>query len=578
MALDGFVIRSIVNEFKTEIVGCKIDKIYQPESEEMIFNLRGNGQNKQLLLSANSSYPRVLMAKDKFKNPESAPAFCMFMRKHLTGGIIKKITQINLDRIIMLEIEAKNELRTVDTKRIFIEIMGKHSNIIITNADGMVLECIKRIGHNISSKRQVYPGVKYTTPNFDKKINPLKFDSKEMSVLFQKLNQGVKIDKAFVTLFDGMSPLLSREICFLGGINDSSYVGELTHKQYDNLSIAFEKIMEKSKDHHYDPTIYINAATNEVKDFHCFRIEHLSMMEIVPFQSINEILNMFYREKSNYQSDLNKSSELRKTVSMLLEKNRKKLGILKIELEKSENREKYKTEGALILATLYKIKPGDTSVEAEDYSTGGKVLIELDERLTPAQNAQKAFKKYNKLKIAEVNLKTQIDLTNENIVYLDNVLFALENTGEKEVITEIKEELFKNGYIKKSPKTKAKSASSKPLLVISKDGYEIIIGKNNLQNDYITFKIATKDDLWFHAKDTAGSHVIVRSLGRTVPDSTIVEAASYAAYFSKSRNSDKVEVIYTLKSHVKKPSGSKPGLVTFTENYSLMIAPQNPIA
>ncbi|MDP3385616.1 MAG: NFACT RNA binding domain-containing protein [Eubacteriales bacterium] len=575
MPLDGFVVRNLVFELNNIIIESKIDKIYQPEKDEIILNLRSSSKNVQLLLSANSTYPRINITAGKYLNPTSPPSFCMFLRKHLAGGIIKKIMQINMDRVIMIEVASKNELKSETTRRIYIEIMGKHSNVILTDEKNTVLECIKRVSLSVSSKRQVYPGIKYRMPNFDKKYNLMNIEENQIRFLLSSSNQGIRTSKFILGSFYGISPLLSRELCFLSGIDDSDSIGALNDSDVSRLVETLMALKSSMSSHSFEPLIFIDKKSKEYVDFYCFDLRHLSYLDRTNYKSINEILDLFYLEKSKFISYKQKTAELRKKVSSLIDKYEKKLGYLKIELINAEIREKYKLFGDLILANMHLISIKDTEVTAFDYSTNEEVRIELDPSLNASKNAQKYYKKYNKLKSAEKNLIKQLKVTQEGLVYLGNILFALEEATELAVVDEIREELFKSGYIKKSTQKK-KPEKSKPLQVVTKDGFEIYIGKNNEQNDFLSFVLAVKNDVWLHAKSVPGSHVIIRSDNREVPIAVLEEAASYAAYYSRNRGSEKVEVDYTLKQNLRKPKNAKPGFVIFNENYSLLIEPKKP--
>lgn len=576
MALDGFFLSSVVSELNNTVTGSKINKIYQPEKEEIILNLRSNKENIKLVLSANSSFPRLNTTIKTFKNPQTPPSFCMFLRKHLTSGIIRKIVQINMDRIVMIEIETKDELKTFATKRLFIEIMGKHSNIVLTDSNSKVLDSIKRIGYNISSKRQIFPGVKYVVPIFEKKINLMKINVELFKKTLIKSNQGINLGKFIVKSFYGMSPFLSRELCYRSNLNENDFLGELDESKINLLYSTISKFIKNIENKEYSPIVYKYEETGEYLDFHCFKMTHLQGCSPIDYSSVNEILDVFYYEKSNFNSFKQKTSSLRKKISNLLDKNKKKLGKLLQELTKSKNRDIYKTYGDLIIANIYKINQNDEILETINYIDNSQVEIRLDKRLTPSQNAQKYYKRYNKLKIAEINLNIQIKITRENIEYLENILYNLESVSEIEVLEEIKKELYETRYINTVDKKKNKIGKSKPICLVSKDGFEILIGKNNLQNDLITFKMSSKEDLWLHAKNVPGSHVIVRAEGKNIPDSTIEEAASYAAFYSKNNKQTKVEIDYTQRHNIKKPKGAKPGFVIFHENFSLIIEPKKP--
>ncbi len=575
MALDGLVLRGLTHEFNNNLIGCKVDKVYQPEDNDIIINLRGKNTPLNLLISVNSTYPRIHLTHFKSNNPPSPPMFCMFLRKHLVGGIIKKIKQINLDRIVMIEFEAKSELRTSTVKRLYIEIMGKHSNIVLTDENNTILECMKRIGFNLSSKRQVFPGLKYHVPIFDRKLNLLQLSFDMLSKTVKEFPAGKKAANTLVSTFYGFSPPISREICYRSDIDPSDAFGSLNENKVENLIHSLMLIQSKLLADDYQPSVYRDKSTAEYLDFHCFEMRYLINATRVDYETLNLLLDEYYVEKSKFISFQQKTSTLRKKTSTLIDKHKKKLGLLEFELTQAQARDQYQKMGDLILLNIHHIKPKDSEIVVFDYESEKNIAISLDPSLTPSQNAQKFYKKYNKLKTAEKYLLNQLKETKRNLSYLDSVLYALDKADDSFIIDEVKEELYRTGFIKKSSSKKT-SPKSKVMKVLSEDGFEILIGKNNVQNDYITFKVASKNDIWFHAKAVPGSHVIVLSKNQDIPDTTIEEAASYAAYFSNSRSSEKAEVDYTFRQHLKKPKGSKPGFVVFTENYSLTITPRKP--
>lgn len=579
MALDGIVLNCIRNSLNQEIINGKINKIHQPEKDELIFSIRNNSQNIKLLITSSSNYTRMHITKNTKINPIQSPVFCMLLRKHLTGSRITEINQINFDRIIEIIFETKDELKSTTHKSLIIEIMGKHSNIILIDTQSkIIIDSIKRIGHNVSSKRQIYPGLKYEFPPSNDKFNPLLINETTFKDIISNSQQGLILYKFFYLTFNGISPMISKEICYLSGIDETTTIAEIDDGIILKLWNSFNCILEDIKNNDFTPIIYNETSNDKDYDFHCLNMSHISSKKII-FPSIHELLDHFYVEKDNKNRMKQKSSTLLKLIHTKLERSKKKLSKQKKDMNKAENREKYRIYGDLIISNISIIEKEKkaTSITVQNYyeGNGETISIPIDPRLTISQNAQKNYKKYNKLKKAEFELNHLIKSTEEEIKYLENIIYCIEQSSCVDDIEEIKEELYIQGFIKrnKSVHKKKKKSSSLHLNYISSENHMIFVGKNNKQNDFLTFKKSSKTDIWLHVKNYPGSHVILHLDNDEFTDNELLEAARLAAYYSKARNMGNVQIDYTKRSNVKKPSGAKPGYVIYDNYHTVVVSP-----
>lgn len=576
MALDGIVLKNIIKELNTTILYGKIDKIYQPEKDEIIINIYNKGNTYKLLISASSNNPRIHLTRNSKQNPPNPPMFCMLLRKHLTGGIIQNIEQFELDRVAFIDISSIDELGNTVIKRLVVEIMGKYSNIILIDKDSSkVIDSIKRVTSSMSRIREVLPGTYYSLPKQDDKVNPLIVDREQFINLINSQDKNKKIYKFFYENYMGLSPLISKEICYLSNIDMDRPIGTLSEMDIQNLFDTFVKIVNEINSENFNPVLIKKEYGKEYREFYCLNINQFGNDNKIHMNSINQVLDQYYTINDKLDRILQKSQSLKKAVQTKLEKSLNKLSKQKQELLDSEKREIYKIYADLISANLYRIEKGLEEIELENFYDENleKIKIPLDKKLTPVENAQRYYKKYNKLKNAHKLLLSQIPETEKEIEYLENVLNSLDNCTEVIEIEEIKEELIKEGYIKgKISKNKA-STKSKPYHFISSDGFHIYVGKNNKQNDILTLKTAKKDDLWFHAQNMPGSHVIVRTENNQVPESTLLEAALLAAYYSKGKNSNNVPVDYTERKNVKKPKDAKAGMVIYENYRTIFVTP-----
>jgi len=580
MSLDGIVVKSIVNELNSMILYGKIDKIYQPEKDEIILSIRNQGQNFKLLLSASSNNSRVYLTKSTKVNPAHPPMFCMLLRKHLQGGKITCITQPSLERIMKIEIQSLDELGNIKLKTLVIEIMGKHSNIIlIENETNKIIDSIKRIPSSISTVRQVLPGIEYKFPPSHNKLNPLIVDKNTYVELIKSADKVIPVYKHLYLSFVGLSPLIAREICFLADIDENKLIGQLANNEVDNLYYSFNKIFDSIKNNVFYPTMIKTQNKINVLEFSVINLLQYGVLPKISYDTVSDLLEDYYMLRDKNDRIKQKSTDLRKNVSNKLERALNKLAKQKKELIEAEKREKYKVYGDLITANIYKMQEKQHEIELENYYSEKLeiIKIKLNPSLSPSQNAQRYYKKYNKLKNAFELVSKQILKTEEEILYLENILYSLENCTEINELEEIREELRNEGYFNRKPskikKKNNKISISKPSHFISSDGYDIFVGKNNKQNDYLTLKIASKEDLWLHTKNIPGSHVIIKHKGNSIPNSTLIEGALLAAYYSKSKMSSNVPVDYTQRKNVKKPNGAKPGMVIYDYYNTIYITP-----
>ena len=540
MALDGITISSITAELNQKLIGGRIDKIYQPLSDEIIFTVRSIGENYKVLISANSSHPRM------------------------------HITQIQKDNPM-------NELGDITAKKLILEMMGKHSNFIVTDENNKILDAIKRVSHDKSSVREVLPGKEYTAPPSQNKANPLSCTKEHLLEQLQK-QPGAKVQEVLYKSYTGISPIFASEICFRAGIAPSYFCEQLTEQEKETIFTVFCDVLAQIKQQQFCYSIYYEADKNKLLDFSVLDMKQFAAFPKQEYQSISVLLEQFYAEKDNLYHVRQKSHDMRRILVSNIERCVKKKEIQKKTEKDVAAKDSWKIKGELLTANIYAIPKGITTFRTVNfYDTELKEIeIAIDPTKTPAENAQKYFSKYNKAKRTLAALAIQKKQNEEELAYLESILNALEAAKEEADLDEIRMELAEQGYMKRKTAKKNKSQKSKktkPLHYISSDGFDIYVGKSNIQNDELTLHTAQSNDIWLHTKDIAGSHVIIKTNGIDVPDSTLLEAANISAYFSKGKNSSHVPVDYTLKKYVKKPNGAKPGMVIYERNKTIYITP-----
>lgn len=573
MAFDGITIAAMVRELNNNLAGGRINKIAQPEGDELMITARGTEGQKRLLLSASASLPLIYFTEKNKVSPLTAPNFCMLLRKHIGSARIAGIRQPGLERVVEFDLEHLNELGDPCKKVLILELMGKHSNLIFCDDKNMILDSIKHVSSHMSSVREVLPGREYFITKTQDKWDPLTITQEEF--LEHVCKKPVSAAKALYSSLTGLSPVIAEELCYRASIDGNDAMLSLNEVSCLHLYHTLQRMMEDVKEGIFTPNIIYRG--EEPVEYGVFPFQQYgSEYHSVTFDSVSSMLETYYASKNILTRIRQKSADLRKIVQTALERNRKKLILQQKQMKDTSKKDKYKVYGELINTYGYNLPEGSRSLQALNYYTNEEITIPLDETLTPAQNSKKYFDRYTKLKRTEEALTTQIADTESEIEHLESISNALDIARSESDLSQIKEELTQYGYIKHhySGKKGAKmQAKSKPFHYISSDGFDIYVGKNNFQNDELTFKFATGNDWWFHAKKMAGSHVVVKTKDGELPDRTFEEAGRLAAYYSKGRTAPKVEIDYIQKKHVKKPGGAKPGFVVYYTNYSLMAEP-----
>ncbi len=568
MAFDGVTISALVAEFNDKLLNGRLYKIAQTESDELLLTIK-NGKNQyRLLISANASLPLIYLTDKNKPAPLTAPNFCMLLRKHINNGRIISITQPGLERIVDFEIQHLDELGDIKTKHLIIELMGKHSNIIFVN-EGTILDSIKHVNSIMSSVRQVLPGKEYFIPHTSEKLNPLDV---EKEVFFKTVfSKPMSLSKAIYTSFTGISPTIAENICYEGKFDSSMPANVLEHGDQNIVWMYFYQLINKVKNCDFIPTIY--EKNGKPEEYGVTILSTYSDCTTTSFESISTLLETYYSKKNLYTRMRQKSVDLRKIVTNALERDNKKYNIQLKQLKDTEKKDKFKEYGDLLTTYGYSIKEGSKEFETVNYYNGKTVKITLDPTISPIENAKKYFNKYSKLKRTSEALETIIVETKNSIDYLESINVAIDMATTEDDLKAINEELVQTGFIKKKHTNKKAKNNSKPLHFISSDGFDMYVGKNNIQNEHLTFKVATGNDWWFHSKSFPGSHVIVKCNNHELPDNTFEEAARLAAFYSKGSNQDKVEIDYIQKKHVKKVAGAMPGFVIYHTNYSMIAEP-----
>ena len=537
MAFDGITVSAIKAEIEDKILGGRIDKVYQPEKDEIILGIRSMGQAYKLLLTSNASNPKFHFTQTNPSNPMTPPLFCMVMRKHLQSGKIIKIEQPDFDRILNIYVESLNELGDYSVKKLVLEIMGRHSNIILTDENNTILDCIKHIGHDTSSVREVLPGREYTLPPSQGKINTLELDNNDFNEVLEN-NPSFEIQSVIYKNYTGISPIAASEICYRANVNGSTPVEALTDIQKEIVFNKFAELVEDIKANRFYPESITNEKGKTI-DFSPIEMTQFNGLEIKKYTSISELIESFYANRDFAYRIGQKTQDLRKLITQNIERCIRKKDIQMQTLRSIKNRDELRLKGELLTANIYSIKKGMTTVELPNYYSENQelVAIELDSNKTPSENAQKYYKAYNKAKRTFEALKDQIKSNDEELAYLESVLTSVNNCTDEQDVKEIRRELREEGYVKKVKNQKDKSKKhSVPLHFISQDGFDIYVGKNNIQNDELTLKFARPRDIWMHTKNIPGSHVIIVANGQTIPDTTLNEGAMLSAFYSKAKN------------------------------------------
>ena len=570
MAFDGITTACLKKELSDKLVGGRITKIVQSEADELLLTIKNNAAQYRLLLSASASLPLVYLTGQNKPAPMTAPGFCMLLRKHLGGGRIVSITQPSLERILRFEIEHLDEMGDLCRKYLIAELMGKHSNLIFCREDGTILDSIKHVSLAVSSVREVLPGRMYFIPHTQDKLDPLTASPAEMTAAI--CAKPAALGKAVYTTLTGFSPAMAEELCHRSYLDSGRPASALEATERTMLEHQLLRLIEDIREEAFTPRIYYNG--DEPAEFSALPLTMYEDLKSEAFESVSALLETYYAAKNTLTRIHQKSADLRRVVQTALERSRKKYDLQLRQLKDTEKRDKYKVWGELIHTYGYGVPEGSRSMQALNYYTNEEITIPLDPTLSAQENAARYFDKYGKLKRTFEAVTGLLTETENEIRHLESIQAALDMALTEEDLAPVREELVEYGYIRRRSQKgsgKKPKLSSKPYHYISSDGFDLYVGKNNFQNDELTFQYASGNDWWFHAKGVPGSHVILKSGGREIPDRAFEEAGRLAAYYSKSRGGDKVEIDYVEKKHVKKPGGTRPGFVVYYTNYSLVI-------
>lgn len=574
MPLDAVCLSAVTDELREHLIGSKIDKIYQPTKADIVLQLRSREGSSKLLISANSNNPRVHLTRAAYENPAVPPMFCMLMRKHFAGARFISVTQPTMERVVDFAVSGTNELGDEVVKHLIVEIMGRNSNLIMTDENDRIIDCIRRVDYEMSEQRQVLPGLYYHMPPQQEKLNPAEVSLEEISTLLCDVDYPVRPDAFIMDRFSGIPPLISRELVFrfdssLEDISEMPISSKYAFAAF--LKQSFAEITAGS----LQP--YLLLKSGKPWDYTYMPIfQYGTMVESKLQDNFSELLDGFYAKRDAAARMKSRSQAIVKTISNLRNRTARKLQNQRKELSATGQRDTYRICGELITANLYRMQRGQNKLIAENYYDPdlAEIEIRLDPLLTPQQNAAKYFKDYNKAKTAEIYLTEQIEKGEAELEYLDSILEELSRAETEKDISEIRAELIAGGYIRNQEKRKQmKTPASKPMEFQSSSGMLIRVGRNNTQNDLLTLKSSYKSDMWLHTQKIHGSHVIISCEGDTPDDATLVEAAKLAAWFSQGREGQNVPVDYTIVKNVKKPNGAKPGMVIYDHYNTVYVTP-----
>lgn len=573
MPLDGITINLLKQELSQFIVGSRIEKIHQPSKDELVFHLRSREGAYRLLVSASANSPRLHLTARAPENPATPPMLCMLFRKHLTGATITNIRQLGLDRVVFIDLSGTNEIGDAVTFTLCVEIMAKHSNIILVNSDGTIVDAVKRVDFTQSSVRQILPTFRYELPPRQNKLNLTETDI-DFAVSSIKSCVGKRLSGAILETLEGVSPLISREIASFacGGDIGTQEMNEINEQR---LTEKLSEIKEALLSGKASPTMLMRENVKPY-DFTFSDITQYGFTVTArPFESFSELLDDFYYEKDRFERTRQRSQSLLKLLNNAAARAARKLQSRQAELEACADRDTLRINAELILANQYRLEKGSLFYDLENFYNNNEIIrIAADPALSPAANAQKYFKEYRKAKVAESMLGELIEQSEQELAYLESVIDSVNRADGYTELAEIRNELYEQGYLKRAKNDKTKKAKPMPPMeYVSDDGYTILVGRNNVQNDLLTFKTAAKDDSWFHTQKIPGSHVVVIGNGDIIPELTCRQAAILAAYHSGGRESSQVAVDYTEVRMLKKPTGAKPGKVIYHTYNTMWVTP-----
>ena len=581
MPLDALCLSGLVRELNTTLTGAKIDKIYQPGRDEIIFALRSPSGNVKLLVSANPAHPRAQLTELSRENPDKPPMFCMLLRKHLTGGRILDVTQPPLERVVIIRLEALDELGDRVERKVILEAMGRHSNLILVDAEERIIDCLRRVDYEMSEKRQVLPGLLYRLPPTQEKLDPTVLDREELERRLAHAPEQAQADQWLLDTFGGLSPLICRELAHRAGGSTDARLHLMGEEGCNQLLDELEQVVSLVREGNCAPHMII--FDGRPKDFTFFDIEQYgSAAQLKAYDTFSALLDDFYEQRETQERVRQKGQDLIRTVTSARDRTARKIANQEKELLATLDRDRLRELGDILTSSLYALQRGMKSFRTVDFydPEGKEIEIRLDPLLTPQQNAAKYYKEYNKAKTAEEMLTIQLEKGHKELDYLNSVLENIKLAEGERDLGEIRQELTETGYMRRQGKAKDrnKKIRSKPMEFVSSTGMRISVGKNNTQNDELTCKQAFKSDIWFHTQKIHGSHVILWTEGGQPDLTSLNEAACLAAWFSQARESSKVPVDYTPVKYVKKPAGARPGMVVYTTYETAWVTPDAELA
>jgi predicted ribosome quality control (RQC) complex YloA/Tae2 family protein len=580
MALDGAFLRHLKREIEETAVGARVDRIYQPNRDEILFLLRSRDGVFRLLLSARANSARIHFTRYAPENPKEPPMLCMLLRKKLSGARLAGIRQPELERLLFLDFVAVNELGDEIRLTIAMEVMGRYSNIILIDGDGKIVDALKRVDAGMTSGRLVLPGLLYRLPPPQDKLCLLSSGREEIIRHLHAIPGDMELSKALLASLQGVSPVVCRELVFLTGRGKELTLHGMKPEQWDRLSFFLDQISNMIRNVSGTPWIAC-AVGGKPLDFSFLQIGQYGSAAIVKQEGgFSALLDDFYEERDRIARMKARSQDLLRVLTNASDRLSRKINAQRAELEQCSKRDTLRMYGDLINANLYRLERGQHSAVLENFYAKGQpnVAVSLDPTLSPAQNAQKYYKEYRKQRTAEEILTVQIQRAEQELVYLDTVFEELSRAADERDLNEIREELAGEGYFRVQRRAKRKAAVQGPMQFESSEGFRILAGRNNSQNDLLTLRQAGKNDLWFHTKNIPGSHVVLFTQGREATPASIAEAALLAASFSRGRDSSNVAVDYTLVRNVSKPQGAKPGMVIYVKNKTVYAEPNRTAA
>lgn len=584
MPLDAICLGAVTNELNTVLTGCRIEKVYQPDRDEIVIQTRGQGGARRLLVSIAAGTPRVHFIETARENPAVPPMFCMLLRKHVQGAKIAAVTQPAVERMLSIELDTTDEMGVACKKHLICELMGKHSNVVLCGEDNRIIDAMRRVDGDLSGKRQVLPGLFYRMPPAQDKHDPFAVSGVGLAAAAAQADGEQTLDRFLLNTLLGFSPLLCRELAFRATGDTAKPLGTLSDEERNRLAKVYDDFLAYIEEKRWKPFLLTKSEDSAVFDFTFLPVtQYEGLMNVTQYESFSSLLAAFFEKKGRVERMTRRSSDLHKAVVNARDRLARKLSAQKKELAGAHDREKYKRTGELITANLYQLEKGMNKAKVIDYYNKDcpEVEISLDVRLTPQQNAQKYFKLYTKSKTAEEVLTEQIRQGSIELDYLESVLVQLSEAETERDLAQLREELTLSGVLSakqtRNKKGRQKPVQAKPFHYRTTDGFDIFAGKNNLQNDLLTLKIAFKSDIWFHTQKIHGSHIILVTDGREPTEQAMTEAAMIAAYHSKARLSSMVPVDYTQVRQVKKPAGAKPGMVIYHVYQTAYVTPDETV-